>query len=116
MTTRSRAERSWERVLDAIAIGHEPSCKEFTPWELDFYLPEWHLALEIDGPWHGPKRDVRRDADLLERYGIPTLRLKTSELGNAQDRTEAVKRLHAFIERWAASTADRKRIWRSNSL
>lgn len=43
---------------------------------LDFFFPDWKLAVEIDGPWHAenPEADKNRD-DGLAKMGIAVLRL-----------------------------------------
>ena len=55
---------------------------------VDFYLPQANLVIEIDGPQHleeGQKnKDDARD-QFLERFGVVTLRLKTKEI---KDRNE----------------------------
>lgn len=111
-TTLSIAHR---RVLDIIARLHIPHSKEhreFPPYQLDIYLPEWHLCIEVDGPYHTPKADQKRDAALLEQ-GIPTLRIPHRDVGTAE-RREAVKEcIIDFIEQHAESTAERKAQWKS---
>ena len=34
---------------------------EFPPNRVDCYLPDYHLAIEVDGPDHNPISDQRRD-------------------------------------------------------
>ena len=77
-TTRSMDHRWMERRLSEVGISFVSESTDFPPFELDLYLPEWHLCIEIDGPYHGPKRDGRRDRFLMERYALPTLRIKTT--------------------------------------
>ena len=47
---------------------------------LDFYCPALKLAIELDGDYHYhidmPDRDWARDQELLEKYGIKTLRFE----------------------------------------
>ncbi len=47
---------------------------------LDFYCPALKLAIELDGDYHyhmaQPDRDWKRDGELLEQYGIKTLRFE----------------------------------------
>jgi len=42
--------------------------------KLDFFFPDWRLAIEIDGPWHDPEVDKQRDEG-LGKMGIAVLRL-----------------------------------------
>lgn len=67
-------------ALDLLGVVHndehpiEVAGEEF---QLDCYLPDYHICVEADGPSHGlrGKKDDRRDK-LLERIGIPTLRIR----------------------------------------
>jgi very-short-patch-repair endonuclease len=47
------------------------------PYFLDYYCPSLKLAIEVDGDWHDPEYDARRDAFLAER-GIRVLRIPVS--------------------------------------
>jgi len=51
--------------------------------KVDFYLPQADLVIEIDGDQHSQEpqksKDTRRD-HFLKKFGITTLRLKTSDL------------------------------------
>ena len=47
---------------------------------VDFYCPALRLAIELDGDYHYhmgmPDRDWERDRELLEKYGVKTLRFE----------------------------------------
>jgi very-short-patch-repair endonuclease len=105
-TSRTRPHRRIERLLDAEGIAYITECEDFPPYCLDLYLGEWHLCVEVDGPTHAKYslKDRARDALLIERYSIPTLRLST-ELSAPDSRA----RLIEFIEQWAESSDERKR-------
>lgn len=46
------------------------------PYDLDFYIPEYAAAIEVDGrDWHEPGSDARRDRRVLEIAGISTYRV-----------------------------------------
>ena len=49
------------------------------PYFLDYYCPSLRFAVEIDGDWHDPNRDARRDAFLGER-GISIMRIPVSHI------------------------------------
>ena len=49
----------------------------FPPWTVDLFLPDFHAAIEIDGPQHEKKRDEERDEELLQVYELPIFRIKT---------------------------------------
>lgn len=59
----------------------EPN-KHFGMYEVDVYIPSHHLAFEADGGyWHQNKeRDSKRDAKLLERFGLIVVRLNDLDL------------------------------------
>ncbi len=53
---------------------------------LDFYCPALKLAIELDGDYHyygaNPERDMARDRDLLQTYGIKTLHFENKVVFN----------------------------------
>jgi very-short-patch-repair endonuclease len=75
------------------------------PYAIDIWLPEWHLAVEVDGPGHSyhAARDRRRDERLLAR-GVPTLRLPVQQC----TRQEVISRVANFVERHAETAAERR--------
>ena len=50
---------------------------------LDFYLPDYSIAIEIDGKYHSTeeqiKKDIERDAD-LQKLGIKTFRITNKQV------------------------------------
>lgn len=79
--------------------------ERFAPYTLDVYLPEWHLAIEIDGPAHSVSKDAVRDRWFLEFHGIPTLRLDAT----IWQKTDAIKtKIIAFIEEHSETVDARK--------
>ena len=57
---------------------------EFANQQVDFYLPQAFLVIEIDGSHHDVLADQRRDAHLT-KYGIKTIRISTGELESEND-------------------------------
>lgn len=56
---------------------------DFAQQQVDFYLPQAYLIIEIDGSHHQEKKQKDKDDnrdDHLKRYGIQTIRIKTSDL------------------------------------
>lgn len=52
---------------------------EFNGKQVDFYLPQAYLIIEIDGSQHDADSDESRDTHTA-KYGIKTVRIKTSDL------------------------------------
>jgi very-short-patch-repair endonuclease len=82
---------------------------------LDFYCPEYRIALELDGPNHLPERDLYRD-QMLMKWDVLVLRFPnskpTEEILAAVSAAVRGRQL-AFIEKAARATSDLKAIGRS---
>ena len=52
----------------------------FPPYQVDVYLPDFHAAVEVDGPQHEASRDMRRDDDLWCVYSLPVFRIGAGEV------------------------------------
>jgi len=48
---------------------------EVGSYSLDLFIPEMHVGIEFDGPFHWKKRDAKRDAIIFEMEGISILRI-----------------------------------------
>ena len=60
---------------------------EFAQQQVDFYLPQAYLIIEIDGSQHvgeQKEKDDKRD-DHTKEYGIQTIRIQTSDLKEEND-------------------------------
>lgn len=90
-------EASIARILEGRGRSPEQIPDEFADQHVDFFCPIANLVIEIDGSQHerDPQRalDKRRDR-ILQYSGTKTLRISTSELGEAK-RANAVA-LHAI--------------------
>lgn len=73
-TQRSGFHRKIEKILDDLGINYI-SEKEFYPYAIDMYLPEWHIGIEADGPLHNKAKDKIRDDKILSDYGVVLLRI-----------------------------------------
>jgi len=82
---------SLEKKLLTVFLAEFPEVipeRQFGPYKVDAYLPPpYHLAFEADGEyWHqhveerDPGHDQRRDAYLLEKHGLPVIRLTGGDL------------------------------------
>lgn len=84
-TSGTGGEIQLRQLLAKLGWEYEPN-KKFPPFEVDVYCPEAHAAIEFDGKgWHSFKsRDKRRDAQLLEEYHLPVLRITHFKSGTAE--------------------------------
>lgn len=76
--------------------------KEVGIYTLDMYLPEWHLAVEFDGPLHDKpkqrKHDERRTAWLWDQYLLPVLRFKQEDIATKVAREGVAVAVLSFID------------------
>jgi hypothetical protein len=66
------------RERNIVVVSEYPITLGGKQYKLDCFLPDYLVAVEIDGPYHSRKRDLERDA-ALNRIGIPTLRIPISD-------------------------------------
>ena len=54
------------------------------PYILDFYCPQLHLCIELDGAQHytihGGENDLQREEWLLQEHGIRTIRFENKDI------------------------------------
>lgn len=108
---RSGPHRKVEDVLKKLQVLFTSEHEEFIPYRVDIYLPDWHAAIEIDGPSHSPNKDAVRDKWLLERYYLPTLHIKTKGPWSLFSKLE--KQIVEFLEQNQEDVEERKRLWRT---
>lgn len=79
----TRAEKELHKLLtlEPLSVPMKTQAPEGR-CRLDFFFPDWKLDVELDGPWHDPDADRKRDDDLA-RVGIAVLRL-SAEMPPAQ--------------------------------
>jgi very-short-patch-repair endonuclease len=53
---------------------------DFPPYRVDLYLPDYHMAVEIDGPLHNIRQDEKRDNDLFNEYKLLVFRISSRYL------------------------------------
>lgn len=84
---------------------------EFANQQVDFYLPQAYLIIEIDGSQHekDKQRDRLRDIHLA-KYGIKTIRIKTSDIESENDTfVNRIKEIVGRIEKVRSRQIDRKK-------
>ena len=52
----------------------------FFPYTTDCFLPDYHVAVEIDGPQHEKKRDAERDEELMNVYALPVFHIPAEQV------------------------------------
>lgn len=59
------------------------------PYILDFYCPQLHLCIELDGAPHytiqGGENDLQREELLLQEHGIRTIRIENKDVFDHHD-------------------------------
>lgn len=108
---RSNPHRRVEKALHKMGVAFMSENEEFPPYRLDIYLPDYHAAIEVDGPSHSYKKDKARDTWMLERYFVPTLRIKTK--GPWQSHAKLESEILAFLEEHTEDVEERKYKWRT---
>jgi very-short-patch-repair endonuclease len=103
---RSKPHRRIESILEEMNINFD-SEKPFPPYSVDIYLPEWHLGIEADGPYHSKNKDKGRDTWLNERFGLILLRIDVKIWHNKRYIQD---KIIEFIENNSDSLTERKAI------
>lgn len=103
---RSKPHRQVEKHLQKIGLSYL-SEKDFPPYIVDIYLPEWHIGIEIDGPFHSKNKDKVRDKYLMIHYGLPVIRFGLPEITFKN----LEPKITAFIEEHEPTAWDRKELW-----
>lgn len=91
-------------LVDPISVGGKDD------WQLDFFLPQANLVIEIDGPQHmvepQKSRDRKRERVLL-KYGIKTHRIDTQKISQNGD---AIARYFSSLKTILDKNASLKKI------
>jgi very-short-patch-repair endonuclease len=95
MTIEVRSE--WPLFVD----GHQ--------YWLDCFLPDYLVAIEIDGPFHSRRKDEERDAR-LNSIGVFMLRITKS--GMAPTDSVISERISASLALAEATLDERKALWK----
>jgi very-short-patch-repair endonuclease len=85
--TASSPERYLWRLLRGRGLEELKFRRQFPigPYVADFVCLRHRLIVEVDGPFHDPERDARRDA-WLAAQGFRTLRFSTHEVVSKEER------------------------------
>lgn len=108
-TFRTHPHQRVEKALDKMGVHYQSEVDTFPPYQLDLYLPDHHVCIEVDGPAHLKRKDAVRDQWMLERYGVPTLRIKAK--GQWQSQAHLEESIMAFLEETSQDYKERRNIW-----
>ncbi|MDC1064902.1 RecQ family ATP-dependent DNA helicase [Candidatus Pseudothioglobus singularis] len=86
--------------------------KEFSGQQVDFYLQQAFLIIEIDGSQHDSSRDVLRD-NYAKKYGIKTIRIKVSDLN--EENSTFKKKIEEIKERIDKVSSSKNELTHSHS-
>ena len=53
---------------------------DFPPFRIDLYLPDYHVCIEVDGPYHSERANRLRDRELENVYHMPTFRINVRDI------------------------------------
>ncbi len=101
---RSGPHRRVEGILDDMGISYM-SEEPFPPYKIDILLPEFWVAIEVDGPFHSKNKDRIRDQFILEYFYLPIMRINAKKW---LQREWLKKEITEFIEEWAETSEERK--------
>lgn len=92
-TTLTRPHRIGIRVVEGLGLRWEDE-KQFGKYNVDIFLPDYNLAVEVDGNYFHqlpgvPEKDARRDRELFTKYGVVTLRFWESDIYENHHKMEA---------------------------
>lgn len=104
-TERTKWHRWAERRISDLGIQYRSEVS-FPPYQVDIYIPDCHVAIEIDGPHHLVKRDEKRDAVLFSQYQLQVIRFDSRRGLHADD---FIERLISFLEWHGQTAAERRR-------
>lgn len=83
--------------------------------ELDVYLPQYHVGIELNGPIHVLRahRDSRRLAHLNKTHNLPVLTLSYDELPKEELDAKRLpkrvrKKIDGFIKLWKPTAEERR--------
>lgn len=108
---RSGPARRVEAILNDMDISFTPE-QEFPPYKVDIYITEFHVALEIDGPFHTKAKDKTRDRYLEKFYALPVKRMNSTRW---QQKGRIKDNIIKFIEEHADTATERKAVWLGRS-
>ena len=82
----------------------------FPPKSVDCYLPDYHVAVEADGPMHSLAKDRDRDAFLMVNYALPVVHLTSDEIAKSSDLLLGIMCRRILEGSWGLTCLERRLI------
>jgi len=67
----------WIEELGIGTVIEQP----FGAYSVDIFIPDLNLGIEVDGPYHLKKRDLKRDEYLKQAHGVDIWRIPIKKMG-----------------------------------
>jgi len=67
----------WIEELGIGTVIEQP----FGVYSVDIFIPDLNLGIEVDGPYHHKRRDLKRDEYLKQTHGIDIWRIPIKKMG-----------------------------------
>ena len=109
LTTMTQPHRQLIKLLEECGFEVEVEVS-FPPKSVDCYLPEYHIAIEADGPQHTRMKDLDRDAYLMAQYALPVYRVTSEELAGSSLQALQALLSDVFRRTWHTSLVERRMI------
>ena len=71
----------------------------FGAYSVDIFIPDLDLGIEVDGPYHLKKRDLKRDEYLKQIHGVDIWRIPIKRMG-AGYKDKLISRIMLRVEEW----------------
>ena len=68
------------RWIEELGIGTVIE-QPFGDYSVDIFIPDLNLGIEVDGPYHLKKRDLKRDEYLKQTHGVDIWRIQIKKMG-----------------------------------
>ena len=71
----------------------------FGAYSVDIFIPDLDLGIEVDGPYHLKKRDLKRDEYLKQIHGVDIWRIPIKRMG-AGYKDKLISRIMLRVKEW----------------
>ena len=106
-TTLTQPHRQLLEALEGLGLSVTIEMS-FPPYHVDCYLPDYHVAVEADGPSHSRRKDETRDDQLMVAYALPVYRVDSGILGRGSEAVWRALALEILGKTWRATLVERR--------